>query len=113
MCIFCDVIMSVIFRPSAHVHCSVAPHVLSVNTSLSPLMIYLNPCSIKILYRTGDEMVISTSHSWLHEFDMENETVTAYLERVELYFDVNILDEKMYLSEFYMPHSSVGSVNIP
>ena len=31
----------------------------------------------------------------LHEFDAENETVTAYLERAELYFDANdVADEK-------------------
>ena len=31
----------------------------------------------------------------LHEFDAENETATAYLQRVELYFDANdVVDEK-------------------
>ena len=38
----CDVIiMSCIFRPSVHVHCSVAPHVLSVNVSLLSVNINL------------------------------------------------------------------------
>ena len=36
--------------------------------------------------KTGDEMATSTRHGLLNEFDVENETVTAYLERVELYF---------------------------
>ena len=41
----CDVIlMSCIFRPSAHVHCSVLPHVLSVNVFMSLcLIIQVNP----------------------------------------------------------------------
>ena len=31
----------------------------------------------------------SIRYGQLHEFDAENETVTAYLERAELYFDAN------------------------
>ena len=34
-------------------------------------------------------MATTTRHGRLNEFDVENETVTAYLERVELYFDAN------------------------
>ena len=44
---------------------------------------------------TGDEMATGTCHGRLIEFDVENETITAYLERVELYFDANdVVDDK-------------------
>ena len=37
----------------------------------------------------------SIRYGQLYEFDAENETVTAYLERAELYFDANdVADEK-------------------
>ena len=40
-------------------------------------------------------MATRTHHGRLNEFDVENETVTAYLERVELYFDANdVADDK-------------------
>lgn len=40
-------------------------------------------------------MATTTRHGRLNEFDVENETVTAYLERVELYFDANdVADDK-------------------
>ena len=40
-------------------------------------------------------MATTTRHGRLTEFDAENETVTAYLERVELYFDANdVADDK-------------------
>ena len=40
-------------------------------------------------------MATSTRHGQLHEFDVVNETVTTYLERIELYFDANdVSDEK-------------------
>lgn len=40
-------------------------------------------------------MATVTRHGQLHEFDVGNETITAYLERAELYFDANdVADEK-------------------
>ena len=37
----------------------------------------------------------SICYGQLHEFDAESETVTAYLERAELYFDANdVMDKK-------------------
>ena len=40
-------------------------------------------------------MATATCHRQLHEFDVENETVTTNLERAELYFDADdIADEK-------------------
>ena len=40
-------------------------------------------------------MATGTCHGRLIEFNVENETVTAYLERVELYFDANdVVDDK-------------------
>ena len=45
--------------------------------------------------RTGDEMATTTRHGRLNEFDAENDTVTAYLERVDPYFDANdVTDDK-------------------
>ena len=38
-------------------------------------------------------MATTTRHGRLNEFDADNETVTAYLERVELYFDANNVAE--------------------
>ena len=39
-------------------------------------------------------MATATCHGQLHKFDVVNETVTAYLERAELYFDTNdVADE--------------------
>ena len=35
LCMYDVILMSRIFRPSARVHCSVYPHVLSINVSLS------------------------------------------------------------------------------
>ena len=40
-------------------------------------------------------MAITTRYGQLHEFDVGTETITAYLERAELYFDANdVADEK-------------------
>ena len=40
-------------------------------------------------------MATTTRHGRLNEFYVENETVTAYMERVELYFDANdVADDK-------------------
>ena len=42
----------------------------------------------------------SIRYGQLHEFDAENETVTAYLEQAELYFDANdVADEKHHWSQ--------------
>ena len=44
--------------------------------------------------RIGDEMA-TTRYGQLQEFDVENESITAYLERAELYFQANdVADEK-------------------
>ena len=40
-------------------------------------------------------MATTSRHGRLQELDVESETVTAYLERVELYFDANdVADDK-------------------
>ena len=40
-------------------------------------------------------MMTVTHHGCLHEFDVEKETITTYLERAEVYFDTNnIADNK-------------------
>ena len=45
--------------------------------------------------RIGDEMATTTRYGQLQEFDVENESITAYLERAELYFQANdVADEK-------------------
>ena len=68
--------------------------------------IFVNICSLAVVNnlsestreltnhdRTGDEMETSTRYGQLLEFDVENESVTAYLERAELYFQANDVAE--------------------
>ena len=78
-----------------------SPHVFSV-PCLSMVLNNDLPTSSRVNYRhdrTGDEMATSTRHRRLNEFDMENETVTAYLERVELYFDANDVAEDKQVTQ--------------